>query len=339
VRASWYGGRARVAAAGLAVTAALFSAAGARAEDPASLRHEADRLRTQAHQALLDLYALETKLGRAERRVAALEHRAAALQRRQDAARLQLDLARQAVAKADERLAERLRALYIEGEVDPLAVLFGAQSFEEAISTIEGFDDVASQDKEILAQVRATRIAVRVALRELAARTAEVSALVTQARVARTSLLRARAERTSYLASLREQQALNRDQIAKLSDQAATAESRSQDLGSGGGGGGGGGGSAPPPATPPASGQKVTVSSTGYCLRGKTATGIPVAWGVIATDPSFIPLGTRMFVPGYGEGVAADTGSAVKGAVIDLWFPTCSQAIQWGRRTVTITLL
>jgi peptidoglycan DL-endopeptidase CwlO len=336
VRASWYGGRARVAAAGLAVTAALFSAAGARAEDPASLRHEADRLRTQAHQALLDLYALETKLGRAERRVAALEHRAAALERRQDAARLQLDLARQAVAKADERLAERLRALYIEGEVDPLAVLFGAQSFEEAISTIEGFDDVASQDKEILAQVRATRIAVRVALRELAARTAEVSALVTQARAARTSLLRARAERTSYLASLREQQALNRDQIAKLSNQAATAESRSQDLGSGGGGGGG---SAPPPATPPASGQKVTVSSTGYCLRGKTATGIPVAWGVIATDPSFIPLGTRMFVPGYGEGVAADTGSAVKGAVIDLWFPTCTQAIQWGRRTVTITLL
>lgn len=336
MRASWYGRRARVAAAGLAVTAALFSAAGARADDPASLRHEADRLRTQAHQALLDLYALETKLGRAERRVAALEHRATALERRQDAARLQLDLARQAVAKADERLAERLRALYIEGEVDPLAVLFGAQSFEEAISTIEGFDDVASQDKEILAQVRATRIAVRVALRELAARTAEVSALVTQARAARTSLVRARAERTSYLASLREQQALNRDQIAKLSNQAATAESRSQDLGSGGGGGGG---SAPPPATPPASGQKVTVSSTGYCLRGKTATGIPVAWGVIATDPSFIPLGTSMFVPGYGEGVAADTGSAVKGAVIDLWFPTCTQAVQWGRRTVTITLL
>jgi 3D (Asp-Asp-Asp) domain-containing protein len=45
-----------------------------------------------------------------------------------------------------------------------------------------------------------------------------------------------------------------------------------------------------------------------------------------------------MFVPGYGEGVAADTGSAVKGAVIDLWFPTCGQALQWGWRTVTITL-
>ena len=82
----------------------------------------------------------------------------------------------------------------------------------------------------------------------------------------------------------------------------------------------------------------MTVSSTGSCLRGTTATGIPVGWGVIAVDPSFIPLGTRMFVPGYGEGVAADTGSAVQGATIDLWFPTCAQALGWGRRTVTITL-
>jgi 3D (Asp-Asp-Asp) domain-containing protein len=82
----------------------------------------------------------------------------------------------------------------------------------------------------------------------------------------------------------------------------------------------------------------MTVSSTGYCLQGTTATGIPVGWGVVAVDPSVIPLGTRMFVPGYGEGVAADTGSGVRGAMIDLWFPTCAQALQWGRRTVTITI-
>ena len=336
MRVSWYGGRARVAAAGLAATAALFSAAVASADDPGSLRREADRLQTEADQALLDLYALESKLGRAERRVAALEQRAAMLESRQEAARRQLDLARRAVTQADQRLAERLQALYIEGEIDPLAVLLGAQSFEEAISTLEGFDDVARQDREILAQVRASRVAVRAALRELAARTAEVRAHVTAARAARSTLLRARAERASYLASLRRQQDLKRDQIAKLTDRAAAAESRSQNLVSSGGGGGG---SSPPPSSPPASGKKITVSSTGYCLRGTTATGIPVAWGVIATDPSFIPLGTRMFVPGYGEGVAADTGSAVKGAVIDLWFPTCAQATGWGRRTVTITVL
>jgi 3D (Asp-Asp-Asp) domain-containing protein/peptidoglycan hydrolase CwlO-like protein len=347
VRASGYGGRARVAAAGLAATAALLSAGVAGADDPGSLRRDADRLRSQnaslasqVDQALLDLFALDSKLGRAQERLRTLERRAAALERREAAARRQLEVARRNVAEADERLAARLRALYIEGGVNPLAVLLGAQSLEEAISTIEGFDDVASQDKDIVAQVQRARTAVRAAVRELDQRQAEVRVLVTAAKAAQAALARARGERTAYLESLRRELALNRDQIARLTDQAAAAESRSQQIGSSGGAGSGG---APPPPPPPPvpvqSGQSMTVSATGYCLRGTTATGIPVAWGVIAVDPRVIPLGTRMFVPGYGQGVAADTGAAVKGAVIDLWFPTCAQAIAWGRRTVTITLL
>lgn len=295
-------------------------------------------LASRADEALLDLYALQTQLSRAERRVTALENRASELERRETAARRQLEGAREDVAEADQRLAARLQALYIEGEVDPLAVLLGAQSLEEAISTIEGFDDVARQDRDILEQVRAARVALRLAVRELAARRAEVQALVAEAKAARAVLVRARGRRAAYLDSLRRQQALNSDQIARLTDEAAAAESRSQELSSSGGSGGGGG-SAPPVSAPPKSGRTMTVASTGYCLKGTTATGIPVAWGVIAVDPSVIPLGTKMFVPGYGEGVAADTGSAVKGYVIDLWFPTCAQALAWGRRTVTITLL
>ena len=71
---------------------------------------------------------------------------------------------------------------------------------------------------------------------------------------------------------------------------------------------------------------------------GTTATGLPVGWGIVAVDPSVIPLGTHMTVPGYGEAVAADVGGAVIGNTIDLWFPSVGQAQQWGRRVVTITL-
>ena len=78
--------------------------------------------------------------------------------------------------------------------------------------------------------------------------------------------------------------------------------------------------------------------ATGYSLPGHTATGLRVGWGVVAVDPSLIPLGTRMTIPGYGEGVAADVGSSINGATIDLWFPTRTQAFAWGRRVVTITL-
>jgi 3D (Asp-Asp-Asp) domain-containing protein len=98
----------------------------------------------------------------------------------------------------------------------------------------------------------------------------------------------------------------------------------------------------PAPALEPgavaAGGRTLTVEATGYALPGTTASGLPVGWGIVAVDPSVIPLGTKMTIPGYGEGVAADTGSAVRGLIIDLWFPTTSQALGWGRRTVTITL-
>ena len=105
---------------------------------------------------------------------------------------------------------------------------------------------------------------------------------------------------------------------------------------------------APPPALAPveiaaprvtASGERtLTVSSTGYSIRGRTATGIPTAPGVVAVDPSVIPLGTRLTIPGYGTGIAADTGGAVQGNTIDVWFPTTAQALAWGRRTVTVTI-
>jgi 3D (Asp-Asp-Asp) domain-containing protein len=86
------------------------------------------------------------------------------------------------------------------------------------------------------------------------------------------------------------------------------------------------------------SGRSVTVSATGYSLPGHTASGLAVGWGVVAVDPSVIPLGTHMTIPGYGEAVAADTGGAVVGSTIDLWFPTIAQANAWGRRVVTIVV-
>jgi 3D (Asp-Asp-Asp) domain-containing protein len=80
----------------------------------------------------------------------------------------------------------------------------------------------------------------------------------------------------------------------------------------------------------------MTVLATAYCLKGTTATGLPVGPGIVAVDPTVIPLGTRMTIPGYGEGVAADTGGGVKGARIDVWIASCAEARAFTQR-VTIT--
>ncbi|MBF6599683.1 MAG: DUF348 domain-containing protein [Dehalococcoidia bacterium] len=71
---------------------------------------------------------------------------------------------------------------------------------------------------------------------------------------------------------------------------------------------------------------------------GRTATGVLVTYGIVAVDPNVIPLGTKMFIPGYGYAVAADTGGAVKGYVIDLGFPDGVQ-VDWQSRWIEITIV
>ena len=83
---------------------------------------------------------------------------------------------------------------------------------------------------------------------------------------------------------------------------------------------------------------RLKVDAVAYHLPGKTALGVPVRKGVVAVDPKVIPLGTKLHVPGYGAALAADVGYAIKGRIIDLWFPSTSQARAWGRQTVTITV-
>jgi 3D (Asp-Asp-Asp) domain-containing protein len=183
----------------------------------------------------------------------------------------------------------------------------------------------------------------------MAARRARLKAAVAAALQTASDLASAQSERLRFLSRLRTQQALKTQQIAGLQAAVHRVEIKSQQLQSAALAS-----SAAPttptgttpaptastaPTTGPASGGRtITVTSTGYSLPGHTATGMPVGWGVVAVDPSVIPLGTRLTIPGYGEGVAADTGSAVRGATIDLWFPSLAQARAWGRRTLTITL-
>ena len=73
--------------------------------------------------------------------------------------------------------------------------------------------------------------------------------------------------------------------------------------------------------------------------EGLTAIGIPATYGVVAVDPDVIPLGSRVYIPGYGEALAADTGGAIYGYRIDLCMEDYWQAMDFGRRTVTVFVL
>ncbi len=85
------------------------------------------------------------------------------------------------------------------------------------------------------------------------------------------------------------------------------------------------------------SGRPVKFMSTAYSYTGcRTAIGAKARRGIVAVDPKIIRLGTRMYIEGYGYAVAADTGGAIKGKIIDVFLDTRQDAIRWGRRQVNI---
>jgi 3D (Asp-Asp-Asp) domain-containing protein len=319
------------------------------ADSPSSLREQArqlaqenDQIASESRAAVLTLYSLDSRLSRVQAELAALRARAAAVEQKRIETRHELRIARHVFKASQRHLAERLRTVYEQGNSDPLAIVLGAKTLDDAVSGLETANAAAATDRSIVGRARATRAAYVRLQRTLAKRAERLRSLEASAAATANELASAKAERLSYIRQLAARRSLNTQQIGSLESraQAIEAEARRVAVAQAT--------TAPPPAASaapapaasavPTGGRTLTVVATAYTLSGTTATGAPAGYGIVAVDPSVIPLGTGMTIPGYGEGVAADTGGAVQGAAIDLWFPSAAAAAAWGRRTVTITL-
>jgi 3D (Asp-Asp-Asp) domain-containing protein/peptidoglycan hydrolase CwlO-like protein len=333
-----------------------------KADPITGLRSTRAVLQAREQAALLQLYALSSSLDRARGELADAQARVADVRRQRAAAGHRLRAARRTLRLAQQRLGAELRRLYESGRPDVLAIIFGATSLADVITGLDTLGRAADSNARVVAQTRDARAGIARALAALKRREARLGRLRAEAAARSEALDRAAAERIDYVAGLRSDLRLTSERIAQLEARARAAEAVStvatvkaqavKSLSSIGA-------AAPrtratqrpaPPPPPPVSaptpiqpasgsGRQLTVVATAYSLSGSTASGLPTGPGVVAVDPTVIPLGTRMIIPGYGNGIAADTGTAIKGLRIDLWFPTLRQAQSWGRRSVTITVL
>jgi 3D (Asp-Asp-Asp) domain-containing protein len=334
-----------LAAIALAVLVAPAVGGANPAHSVSSLRARDAAIAAESRAAVLGLYSLDQQLAAANARLATLRRRTASLRAERAVLRRQLAIARHGTRIAQSALAQRIRVLYDEGNVEPLEVIFGAKNLDEAMSSLDSLSRTAGQSENILQQLQSARRQLTVTSRELATRESALTAETSSAEATAAQLASARAARASYISSLALARQMTQRQLGVVVAQAHDAQVRSAALARTRA-------AVPAPVAPPtpaasvsltavappAGGGELTVSATGYALGGNTATGLPVGWGIAAVDPSVIPLGTHFTVPGYGEAVAADTGGAILGDTIDLWFPTVAQAEAWGRRTVTIVL-
>ena len=282
------------------------------------------QLDTRTHQALLSLYALDSQLQAWHARLGSLQTEEADLRVRQASLETELTADEASFKTSRRSLVIELRALYEQGDVDPVAVVLGAKSLSTGLNQLADLSRAADQSRQIVA---ATAAAHRRLVRSqdlLAVEKRRLDRSLAAARQAEQRLTAAAASRAAYVSSLRAQERLRAEQVRSVESQAQAAQQKSQTL-------------QRPTTSAPTGKRQLTVSATCYDLSGRTATGMPVGPGVVAVDPSVIPLGTKMYVPGYGNGVAADVGGGIKGNIIDLWM-TPSQCAAWGRRTVTITL-
>lgn len=88
----------------------------------------------------------------------------------------------------------------------------------------------------------------------------------------------------------------------------------------------------------------LSMEATAYSGGTLTAMGLkpvrdPGGISTIAVDPSVIPLGSKVYIPGYGYAIASDTGGVIKGNIIDLYMNSHDECISWGRRQVTLHIV
>ncbi len=303
----------------------------------ASLKAQHATLESQARSAALSLYALDSRLATAQARLDELQAQATRLRVERLTLATELRVARVGARVSQQRLASRIRLLFDHGDTSAIEVIFGARSLDDALVGLDNLNRVTSINQDVLTQVRTAKTRIDRASRAVTARAAKLTAATRAQAATIRALAAARAERAAYVADLRHRLEMTSLQIRGIEAQVHTAGIRTQQLS-----GSRVTTSSIPTATrvtvTPGRGRTLTLMASGYALTGRTATGLPVGWGVVAVDPGVIPLGTHMTIPGYGEAVAADTGGSVVGATIDLWFPTVAQASAWGRRSVTITL-
>ena len=186
-----------------------------------------DSLEERAAAATLELYSLESQLARARNELAAIAARRAALARERASARTQLTVAKQALLASQSELSNLARALYQHSGSDPLAVLLGAKSLEEAIAGLDGISRAAGQNNRIVEQARDGTGAARRALCTAGRAGRRARRSRRRRRGSRASSLAATsAERRGLIAELRRQQGLNATRIAAIQAQARTAASR-----------------------------------------------------------------------------------------------------------------
>ncbi|MHC6180221.1 3D domain-containing protein [Clostridium sp. JNZ X4-2] len=234
---------------------------------------------------------------------------------------------------------KRIRAMYVNGTDGYLEIVLSSKDLSDFLSRIDTITRVIKFDNGIIAKLKQNELAIETEKKTLNDENNRLQSLRTGNEVILTKLNNDIKQQNELLSkeTSKEQQliAAQNSQIKQASHStivaAASTTGSNQTLSRGGSG-------------TVSSSRVLSMQATAYTGDGITASGSPTkrdpnSYSTIAVDPRVIPIGTRVYVEGYGYAIAADIGGAIKGNRIDLFVPSQSEAQSWGIRSVNVYVL
>jgi len=278
---------------------------------------------TGSDTALMDLVTLDIEISDLNSRLDELAGEMDELERLIEEGNSNVAECREKLASRRQALNNRARSIYMNGKNSKLVMLFSSDDVSDFFKRAEYMDKVTAEDARLIKSVKQESEKFDDTLAELNLRKEEVKGATQDLESRRNTVQKSRSKREELLTRAGEE----REQLEEHSQE---VESQFDELNQ--------------DSDFQHTGRFLTMRATAYSpeepgLSDTTASGLKAQYGVVAVDPSVIPLGTRLFIDGYGHAIAADTGGAIKGHRIDLCFNTLEEVTAYGCRTVRVEIL
>ncbi len=271
-----------------------------------------------------EVVKLDCEIRDARNRIVLLEKKIDALKEKIQSRKAQVETLQAKVKNKKSVLANRARSIYINGRTSSLLIILISDDITDYLNLVELSRKITQNDTQLLKQLKQEASRLEESISKMNKGLRELDALKTEISKKIKTLEKKRAQKNSIL----EMAGGSRNAIEYS---ARAIHEKMNELNKG-------------EMKIPSGARVLTMIATAYCplepgLDYGTASGMRAQRGVVAVDPRVIPLGTRLYIDGYGYAIAGDTGSAIKGNRIDLCFDTLEETYAFGWRLVTVRIL
>jgi len=301
-------------------------------EEISGKQNQITELRSEEKALLADLVALESQLQQNQQELGMLQKEISSTQ-------IELIEVQQAyqdkkveLKEKSETLHKRLESIYTESRFVNFEFIFSCKDIASLLSRIDYLGLIADQDSKLVQKISSEKESLEKTEAKIEQDKRELMELEANCKSTKAELDSKIQEKELLINDVRARKLQTEENLQTLMNQATAIRANMDRI---------------QPTSRGTARGSLRMLATGYCpcarccgkSTGITASGLPAGKGVVAVDPKVIPLGTKLYIAGYGEAIAGDTGGNIVGNRIDLGFDSHSQALSWGKRWVIVDIL